>query len=115
MANRMPGPQVCWDCERGCYGLRSDREYKKGELVTTYWGRVSSKESHGDYVAKASEVYIDGRVDFLLSQKGRWINESDRERSIINVNLGRNVRAIRDIEEGEWIFADYGPDYVRSY
>lgn len=115
LTNGMPGPRVSWDEERGCFGLKADKSYRKGELVTTYGGRKSCKELFGDYVAKASEIYIDGKVDFLLSQKGRWINESDRERRIVNVDLGRNVRATQEISEGEWIFADYGPDYIRTY
>lgn len=115
LVNEMPGPQVKWDTHRKCYGLRSDRPYRKGELVTTYGGTMSVREIAGDYVAKASEVYIDGESGFRLSQKGRWINESDRDRTSVNVSLGRNIRATRDIAEGEWLFADYGPDYIRSY
>jgi hypothetical protein len=73
------------------------------------------KELRGDYVAKSGELYIDGQYDFKLSQKGRWINESDRDRTIVNVVLGRTVRAACDIEEGQWLFADSGPEFVRDY
>ena len=113
--NRMPGPKVCWDDERNCYGLKADRTYTCGEKVTTYGGHMCVQEGQGDYVAKTGELYIDGEYDFFPEQKGRWINESDRDRTIVNVKLGRDVRATRDIEEGEWLFADYGEEYVRNY
>lgn len=71
---------------------------------------------YGDYVAKASsDLHIDGRVGFSLTAKGRWINESDRKRKIVNVELGRVVRATRNIKAGEWLFADYGEEYERDY
>ena len=86
--NRLDGPKVEYDLDRGCMGLRADRNYVTGELVTTYGGRHSTNEMYGDYVAKASEIHIDGAYDFLLSQKGRWINESDRDRTIV-IDLGQ--------------------------
>ena len=113
-ANEIGGPQINLDHVRG-WGLRAEKKYLKGELVTTYGGITHLKEIQGDYVAKANEVFIDGRQGFKLKEKGRWINESDRDRTDVNVSLGRNVRAIREIKEGEWIFADYGPDYQRDY
>ena len=114
--NQTYGPLIEWDDVRGCYGLKADRSYKQGELVTTYSGAKYSHEIYGDYVTKAaSDIHIDGRVGFKLSEKGRWINESDRDRRIINVSLGRSIRATRDIEAGEWLFTDYGPDYIRNY
>ena len=113
--NSVPGPIVCWDDDRRCYGLKADRAYKCGEKITTYGGYISVKEIQGDYVAKSGEVYIDGKHDFFPSQKGRWINESDRDRTVVNVKLGRDVRATCDIEAGEWLFADYGDEYVRNY
>lgn len=115
-SNAIGGPVIAWDSDRMCYGLKAERRYLKGDIVTTYGGRKYSKEVEGDYVAKAaSDVHIDGRVGFHLSEKGRWINESDRDRTIVNVALGRTIRAIRTIEPDEWIFTDYGPDYVRNY
>lgn len=113
--NRQPGPEVAWDDDRQCYGLRARQPYRKGEAITEYGGRKSLKELRGDYVAKTGELYIDGQYDFTVSQKGRWINESDRDRAVVNVRLGRTVRAACDIAEGEWLFADYGPEYERDY
>lgn len=114
--NQLDGPAVEWDEQRNCYGLKARQPYKSGELVTTYGGIKSVKEIRGDYVAKGgADIYIDGRVGFKLSERGRWINESDRDRTIVNVKLGRNVRSTRDIAEGDWLFADYGPDYERNY
>jgi hypothetical protein len=114
--NEIDGPSVEWDHERGCYGLRARRNYARGEIVTTYGGKKYTREVEGDYVAKASsDLHIDGRVGFKLSEKGRWINEYDRDRIIVNVTLGRNVRATMDIAAGDWIFTDYGPEYERTY
>jgi hypothetical protein len=113
--NECEGPTVVYDEERKCYGLKAEKMYLKKQLVTTYGGTLHTKERQGDYVAYGGDVYIDGLFGFKLKEKGRWINESDAERKNVNVQLGRNVRAIRDIEAGEWIFADYGPDYKRDY
>ena len=115
-ANRCEGPIVSWDLDRHCFGLRAEKKYKKGDRVTEYGGTLFSRPIEGDYVAKASsDLFIDGRVGFKLKQKGRWINESDRDRTKVNVKIGRIVRAIADIEEDEWLFGDYGDEYERSY
>lgn len=113
--NQIDGPAVEWDQHRNCYGLKTRQCYKKGDFITTYGGTKSFKEINGDYVAKGSEIYIDGRVGFKLSEKGRWINESDNKRTHINVKLGRRISAISDINKGEWLFADYGDEYIRNY
>lgn len=113
--NAFPGPRVEWDTQRGCYGLRSDKDYKEGQRVTSYSGVKTVKRVDGDYVAKSGEVYINGHHGFKPSQKGRWINESDRTRQVVNVCLARVVRATRDLKAGEWMFADYGPEYTRFY
>lgn len=113
--NELPGPVVAWDLERKCHGLKARKNYSKGEKVTEYGGTLSAKAINGDYVAKSGEVFIDGECGFKLSQKGRWINESDRERRVVNVKLGRTVRAVCDITNGEWFFADYGAEYERTY
>lgn len=63
----------------------------------------------------ASDTFMDGRVGFKLSDKGRWTNESDRRRKIVNISLGREMKATRDIEAGEWLFTDYGDEYERNY
>ena len=114
-ANLAPGPLVEWDNDRNCYGLRADVSYARGTKVTSYGGFKSIKPLNGDYVAKSGEVYIDGEWDFWPDEKGRWINESDRLRMNVNVKIGRDVRATRDIVKGEWLFADYGDEYERNY
>lgn len=70
-SNAIGGTVIAWDSDRMCYGLKAERRYLKGDIVTTYGGRKYSKEVEGDYVAKAaSDVHIDGRVGFHLSEKG---------------------------------------------
>ncbi len=116
LTNEIDGPEVAWDDERGCNGLRARKDYTTGQLITTYGGIKTVTETNGDYATKASaDIHIDGHYGFMLSEKGRWINESDRNRTLVNVKLGRNVRASQSIQAGEWIFADYGPDYDRSH
>lgn len=119
LCNAHPGPVVEWDIERGCYGLKARQAYKKGKKVTEYGGLISTKPLNGDYVAKTADVYIDGHAGFLLTEKGRWINEYSgdpiQRREHANVKLGRDVRALRFIQEGEWLFADYGDEYDRAY
>jgi len=115
MANALPGPRIERDPERG-YGLRADRNYVAGELVTEYGGVVGDNRVEGDYAAQADAyTTIDGHHGFRLAQKGRWINESDAQRTSVNVKLGRRVVALRNIAEEEWLFADYGEQYVRDY
>ena len=115
VCNLAPGPHIAWDDVRKCYGLIADRNYCIGEKITSYGGHKTLNSVDGDYVAKASEVFINGEFDFYTTEKGRWINEYDRERSIVNVSLGRTIRAIKNIQKGEWLFADYGPEYKRTY
>lgn len=114
--NAFKGPKVKKDRIRG-YGLFADRDYQPGELVTKYGGRTVYNTVHlrGDYVAKASEFYIDGFDGFRLSERGRWINEFDSERTFVNCSLGRDIRAIVLVKEGEQFFCNYGNDYERNY
>jgi len=118
--NRLGGaPLVLWDPKRGGYGLFAERDYAVGEKVTEYGGipYPASTNRTGDYVAlMGKDTLVDGRYGFRLGQEqGRWINESDAQRSIVNVELGRVVRVIRPVAEGEQFFGDYGPDYDRSH
>lgn len=119
--NLLPGPVVEWDVMRNCYGLRADRFYRVGETITHYGGKIHfdpKGRMRGDYLAalgKSGSV-VDGYSGFKLWEKGRWINESDRERKVVNVEITRiKVVALCDILQGEWIFADYGEEYERSY
>lgn len=114
--NAFKGPKVKKDRIRG-YGLFADRDYQPGELVTKYGGRTiwNTSQLRGDYVAKASEHHIDGFDTFRLSEKGRWINEFDSERTFVNCSLGRDIRAIVLVKEGEQFFCNYGNDYERNY
>lgn len=113
--NVFKGPKVQKDRVRG-YGLFADRDYEAGEIITRFGGRVIyGGNISGDYVAKCSEFYIDGFDGFRLSERGRWINEFDRERSFVNCSLGREIRAIVPVKKGEQFFCNYGNDYARKY
>ena len=95
LSNELGGPQVLYDSERQCFGLFADRDYRAGELVTTYGGKEWNLECSGDYVASVNERrHIDGLHDFELQQKARWINEFNSERSIVNVKLGLSIRTL---------------------
>lgn len=110
--NNKGGPYIVPDFHRG-YGLIADRPYKKGEVITNYGGQLSTKPISGDYVAYLSDgVYTDAAEEFHWRNKGRWINENKGKENVI---LGRCIRAARDIEAGEYLYTDYGPDYQRNY
>lgn len=130
-ANNMGGPLIREDGVRG-FGLFAERDYSAGEKVTTYvkkfektfslrcngryGGVLHRKEIQGDYVALLGDgIHIDGRTGFRFEEKGRWINESDRDRSGVNVKLGRDVKTVCAVKKGEQFFADYGGDYQRDY
>jgi hypothetical protein len=88
----------------------------KGEKVTEYGGTVSTYEVAGPYVALMGDIHVDGFCGFRLGvQRGRWINEYNRERSYVNTELGRIVRTTRSVLKGEQFFADYGNEYERHY
>lgn len=115
-SNLLVGPKIMHDPDRG-YGLFADRDYRKGETVTLYSGVEREKEFRGDYAAyhPPSGKTIDGHHGFWSNHKGRWINEFDAQRTVVNVKLGFEVRALRFIRAGEQLFADYGDDYQRAY
>ena len=118
LCNETRGPLVAFDYYRHCFGLKAERDYKAREVVTDYGGEVSHvADVEGDYVAQLAKtnVTIDGYCGFLVREKGRWINESDNQRTLVNVELGRRVRTIKAVKQGDWFFADYGENYKRNY
>lgn len=114
MCNDVDGPKVFFDPVRG-WGLFADRDYRAGEKVTSYGGYVAMHEVRGDYVAHCNEVHVNGYHGFEIFEKGRFINEKDAERSVVNVQLGRTIRTVKAVSKGEQFFADYGNEYNRSY
>lgn len=116
IVNYFGGPQVLFDTLRGCFGLFADRKYKKGEIITRYDGEKHNDDFDGDYALRYNaNLTVDGHHGFWNNNKGRWINEFDRERSFINVSLSRVMRATTTIEEGDQLFTDYGDEYQRTY
>jgi hypothetical protein len=144
LCNLVPGPYVVRDTLRGGgFGLVADRDYAQHEVVTTYGGvefagvlapsseyrmllRVSGEEGDDDADdddnddAGAGNA-IDGHHDFQLCEKGRWVNEfsggvdaKDRH-SRANVTWERKMIATRPIAKYEWIFANYGASFDRTY
>lgn len=113
--NKYDGPKIVRDGIRG-WGLQADRFYRKGEVITEYGGKRYARPICGDYVAKiASDCYVDAEHEFKPWEKGRWINESSSQREYVNVKLGRQVRALCDINKGDMLYADYGNEYERTY
>lgn len=112
-------PLVKWDNDRNGYGLFATRDYAAGEKVTEYYGaRMPVRDgTRGDYMALlGKDVMINGLYGFKLGkEQGRWINESDSSRTIVNVELGRIVRTTQAVSRGEQFFADYGDEYDRDY
>ena len=115
LTNALEGPQIKFDKDRRGFGLFAERDYKEGEKVTEYGGIISLGEQAGDYVAKMGDVHVNGEYGFVLGkEQGRWINEFDRERSFVNVELGRTVKTTRPVNAGEQFFGDYGNEYNRE-
>lgn len=122
LSNLASGPFVVWDDQRHGYGLRADRKYKVHEIITRYGGEVlKSVDAEGPYMLyyASQKVTIDGHHGFKLCEKARWMNEysgKKKERATnTNAKLGMKVTALRVVNEDDWIFADYGTDYHRSY
>lgn len=113
--NRIGGPQVLFCSEKQCFGLFADRDYEKGERVTTYGGVITLHECCGDYAAQIGPVHVNGLYGFELQEKGRWINEFNAQRTLVNVELGRTVRTTQIVLKGQEFFGDYGDEYVRNY
>ena len=119
LSNSLGGPKIKKDKIRG-WGLFADRNYQKGEIITKYGGAKVSKDAVGDYIAVSGKgsylKCINGLYGFnIYSERGRWINEYDGQRSKVNVILGERVLATKDIKKGEQFFADYGDEYERTY
>ena len=117
LSNVLGGPQIMKDPVRG-WGLFADKDYKSGKNITCYGGIRVPRDSEGDYVAATGtgRPFIDGKYGFnIYTERGRWINESDATRSIVNVILGERVVVVKDVKKGEQLFADYGDEYERSY
>lgn len=116
LANLVDGPIILPSPGRG-HGLFAERDYRKGERITQYGGTVShAATAAGDYVGYLGDgVYVDGAAGYTLAQKGRWVNESDRDRSVVNATLSRDIRASTFIASGQEIFVDYGSEYKRNY
>lgn len=86
LANELGGPQVTvvgpvTDPRAGTVGLVADRDYKKGEFVTTFGGYTLSHRYCG----------------FLVKEKGCWI----RNIGNANVELDRIVRTTRAVRKAE--------------
>lgn len=119
LTNAIGGPRVAFDPERGCFGLFADRNYEGSSRPVTFYGGIKQHNvTDGDYAAKlgkSGSFFINGSFGFKIEEKGRWINESDSQRSCVNVELGRTVRTTALIRAGDQLFADYGPEYKRNY
>jgi len=125
LSNLLPGPLILPTRTRG-HGLFAEKDYDKTEFVTRYGGLVGNKNVEGPYVVynPRTKHTVDGEYDFLLSEKGRWVNEyakKTRERKkFTNVTMkyddqGMYFRTIGiKVPKGQEFFWDYGKDYDRS-
>lgn len=130
LVNMLDGPVVLKDAQRG-YGLFAERNYAPLEGVTYYGGDVFTDKPvlQGDYVIripkeitnKPYDLTIDGRDGFLLSEKGRWVNEFARnkakrkEAQNINTKWDEDEDRIlfgtqNQVLKGQQFFWDYGEE-----
>lgn len=99
------------------FGLFAGERIKKGQNISRYWGRVVDMNESDN-----SSVYLldleDGRgIDAIDSMDcpARYANdargEGNNAQFVHSSGVYIYMVATRDIEEGEEIFVDYGPDY----
>ena len=135
LANLTPGPVILFINAQIGYGLFADRDYNYKEELTTYGGVESSDFMTGDYVIEyGKHKFIDGKYNFKLSQKGRFVNEQhDRVqfksttqmtgylRKFQNVKLVHDEKSLRfeplanGLQKGEELIWYYGKDYERPW
>ena len=137
LGNSVGGPQIKKTTIKGLegYGLFAERNYKKGEIITIYGGKLHYKMIQGDYVFRLCEktpLYVDGEYDFHPTEKGRWLNHgTENKKDVLGGALDHSkpsantefdlskkngvpicyIRALRNIFKGEEFFVDYGPLY----
>jgi len=81
LACLVDGPMVLYKNLKIGYGLFTEKRYDNEEFITEYGGISLTMEDleapvyRGDYVMTLNTWHIDGRYNFRISQKGRWINE----------------------------------------
>ncbi|MFA6408429.1 MAG: SET domain-containing protein-lysine N-methyltransferase [Candidatus Paceibacterota bacterium] len=99
-------------------GLFATRQFKKGERIIEYFGRVISKAE--EYTSRSKYLFevnnrktIDGttRENFA-----RYINHSCKPNCEPNIVKGRVwIDALRAIKPGEELTYDYGDEYVAEH
>jgi hypothetical protein len=116
------------------YGLFAERDYAgpNRSNVTRYQGKQWLSKyyravKNRDYIVDTQHGYsIDGRYGFLLSEKGRWVNEPNLPagwavRDLItlqNIELDRNnlyFFPLKNIPRGTELTWYYGPAYHRHW
>lgn len=106
-------------------GLFATRTFFKGEVLGVYRGRVLSLlQAHQlqdrDYLMGGFGInaHVDAR--FALNAEGRYVNDNfdttklNAEFEKLKAERIANVRATRDIQAGEEIYASYGETYWRA-
>lgn len=105
------------------YGVFANRDFKKGETVTIYSGRLVTDYDDHTYVLeirKNPALYIDGRYPLHIKHLGSFINHCSKNENIrisYDSNPKRNPKKVvkmiahKNIKKGEELFWDYGSNY----
>lgn len=125
LVNAQGGPVVLPAGFGKGYGLFADVDYVPTDppvTITYYGGAPVPEGTNGEYVLSHSGGQtLDGYHGFLLSEKGRWINEPSSEcsanaRFFFSQNEQRiTVVCTRPIRVGEEITLLYGDEYQRRW
>lgn len=107
-----------------------DLVFKRGDQIVRYFGEVIDKKTldarYGDFTAPYAITYEDGIIEDAACKRGvgALVNQAIRKQdnnaeltSGVSQSTGRHVAvllAIKDIHNGDEIFADYGDDYVMN-
>jgi hypothetical protein len=135
MANAAGGPQIRMTEDGRGYGLFAQREYEEGEFVTYYDGVsviLPTAADAEEYALKHGNAYsliinanrngfmfIDGEKLFHLTNKGRFVNESQRGQNVDMVysaaQRAPKFITTRRVYKGEEFLWFYGDGYDRSH
>lgn len=140
LANLTPGPVILFINPSVGYGLFADRDYSYKESLTSYGGIFSADDASdpmsGDYVIEyGKNKFVDGRYNFKLSQKGRFVNEQhdktqfkNKQQMTSHLRKHQNVKLVmktdvdlqfeplaNGVSKGKELIWYYGKDYERPW
>jgi hypothetical protein len=105
-------------------GLVADMEFKRGDLITQYFGTLITKQEANElgnratHVISFGELCINGLADAQKAEGfggGSFVNHSSKPNSqyVHKQDDCVYIEALRDIQKGEFITAKYSKKYLQ--